>query len=126
MSNVRKLMSDTHFEYVVSDDKTKLKIVLSEATLEYTAEEVAKLALFFANLRAGMFPSVPDHSSLDKATVQGDLYEAYRNREDGTAQVYLRIPGLCWAFLHFSKEQSVRLSETLNPPISAPIDATLN
>ena len=119
-------MSDTHFEYVVSDDKTKLKIVLHETTLEYTAEEVAKLALFFANLRAAMSPPVPERSELDKAVVQADKYEAYQNREDGTTQVYLRIPGLCWNYFYFSKEQSVRLSETLNPPLSAPTNVTFN
>ena len=119
-------MPETHFQYVVSDDKTKLKIVLSEATLEYTAEEVAKLALFFANLRAGMSPAVPERSELDKAVVQADKYEAYRSSEEGTAQVYLRIPGLCWNYFYFSKEQSIRLSETLNPPTSAPSGVTVN
>lgn len=119
-------MSDTHFQYVVSDDKTKLKVVLSEATLEYTADEVVKLALFFANLRTEMSPAIPERSSLDKVIAQADFYEAFQNREDGSSQVYLRIPGLFWSYIHFSKEQSIRLSETLNPPASAPIDAILN
>ena len=119
-------MTDTHFQYIVSDDKTKLRIVLSEATLEYSADDVAKLALFFANLRAGMFPSVPEHSQFDDATAEADRYEVYHKTEDGTAQIYTRIPGLCWTFVHLSKEQCLRMSETLNPPTFVPNNVTFN
>jgi hypothetical protein len=119
-------MSDTHFQYVVSDDKTKLKIVLSEATLEYTADDVVKLALFFANLRAGMFPPLQERSQPDEATAEADRYEVYQKTEDGTAQIYLRIPGLCWTFIQLSKEQCLRMSETLNPPTSTPNNVTFN
>ena len=119
-------MSDPHFQYVVSDDKSKLKVVLHEATLEYTSEEVGKLAVFFANLRAEMTPSAPARSSLEKSDVQCDLYEAFQNPEDGTTQIYLRIPGLFWTWIQFSKEQSLRLSETLNPPTTAPSNVTFN
>jgi hypothetical protein len=119
-------MNDSYFSYVLSDDKSKLKIQLHEAERECSADEIAKLALFFANLRAEMSPAVPERSELDKAVVQADKYEAYRSSEDGTAQVYLRIPGLCWNYFYFSKEQSIRLSETLNPPTSAPSGVTFN
>ena len=119
-------MEDTHFKYAVNDDKSKLTVVLHEATLEYTADEVGKLAVFFANLRAEMTPSAPARSSLEKSDVQCDLYEVFQNPEDGTTQIYLRIPGLFWTWIQFSKEQSLRLSETLNPPTTAPSNVTFN
>jgi hypothetical protein len=120
-------MSDTHFQYAVSDDKTQLTVATHEATRVYTADEVTKLAFFFANLRSQMSPTAPTQSHLDNVpAVECDLYEVYQNREDSTAQVYLRIPGFSWAFIHLSKEQALRMSETLNPPSTAPSNVTFN
>lgn len=119
-------VSDDLFSYVLSDDKSKLKLVLREATVELSADKVVRLALFFANLRAEMSPPVPEHIPHDQAVAEADRYEVFQKPEDGTAQVYLRIPGLCWSFTQFSKDQCVRLSEVLHPQPSGLDKSQLN
>ena len=115
--------SDDLFSYALSADKLSLTLLLREAKTELSADKVVRLALFFANLRAEMSPAVPDKIQPDEAAAEADRYEIFGNpqdHQDGTRQIYLRIPGLCWAFTQLSKEQSLRLAETLNPPPSAP------
>lgn len=104
------------FEYGLSDDKTTLTIQLRDGIRQYTADEVTKLAIFFANLRTQMIPPVPNDSYLDSVPpVECARYEIYQKTTDGTAQIYLQLPGLVWAFLPLTKEDAVRAAEYLDP-----------
>jgi hypothetical protein len=108
----------TIFAYELSDDKATLTVRLLDGVREYTADEVAKLALFFANLRADMSPPVPHESHLDLVpAVQCRRYEVLQKIEDGSAQIYMQTPGLFWSYLHLNKEQAERMAEILNPAL---------
>lgn len=115
-------MSDTLFSHVLSEDKTRLKISWHESTREYTADEVARLVIFFANLRADMSPTVPDESRSEKVIAACDRFEVHTHPTNGTAQIALRLPGFGWPFIQFSKEQCAEVIETLRPT-EAPDDA---
>lgn len=118
-------MSDALFHHVLSDDKSKLKIVLHEGELELSAEQVVRLALFFANLRAEMSPSVSETFPGQQASAQSDWCEV-QGHEGGEFEIRLRIPGLCWVYSYLSKDRSLRISETLNPPSGSPPNVSLN
>jgi hypothetical protein len=108
--------SQSIFEYSLSGDKSTLTIQLRDGVREYTADEVTKLALFFANLRAGMSPPVPDDSRLDLVpAVECPRYEVIQNPEDGTAQVYLQTPGLFWSYIHLSQDKAKEVAEYIDP-----------
>lgn len=108
----------TIFAYELSDDKATLTLRLTNGVREYTADEVTKLALFFANLRADMSPPVPNESHLDLVpAVECPRYEVLQKIEDGSAQIYLQTPGLFWSFIHLTKEQAERMAETLSPAL---------
>lgn len=114
MANETPSEGQSPFSYVLSDDKTRLKIVLHEAEFVYTPEDVTRLALFFALQRMQMNPPVSD-TSQGEATPQADRYEVYQNPLDGSAQIFLRIPGLGWPFVSLDREQCLRMIETLVP-----------
>lgn len=108
----------TIFAYELSGDKTTLTIRLIDGVREYTADEVTKLALFFANLRNDMSPPVPNESHLDLVpAVQCPRYEVLQKIEDGSAQIYLQTPGLFWSYIHLNKEEAERMTEILNPAL---------
>ncbi|MDQ3270755.1 MAG: hypothetical protein M3Q12_01110 [Pseudomonadota bacterium] len=109
------MSDDSLFTYALSDDKSKLKIELRVGVREFSAAEVSKLAIFFANLRAEMAPAVTDNYLEDKVHIPCDRYEVVQHPETGTAQVHLRIPGFGWPFIEFSNAESVLVSEVLNP-----------
>ncbi len=119
-------MSDDLFHHVLSDDKSKLKLVLHQATIELSAEQVVRLALFFANLRAEMSPPVPNIYPGQQASVKADHYEIRQDPDNGESEIRLRIPGLCWTFSYFSKAQSIQVSEVLNPQPSGLDKSRLN
>lgn len=116
-------MNDDLFHHALNADKSKLKLSLHEATLELSAEQVAHLALFFANLRAEMCPEVSTTFPGPQASAKSDHFEVQQDHATGESEIRLRIPDLCWAFAYFSKEQCIRLSEVLNPQPSS-IDAS--
>ena len=104
------------FNYDLSDDKSTISIQSRDGVRQYTADEVTKLAIFFANLRSQMIPLAPNESYLDPVpAVECARYEIYQKTTDGTAQIYLQIPGLFWAFLQLSKDDAVRAAEYLDP-----------
>lgn len=104
------------FEYRLSDDKAKLTIQLRDGLREYTAGEVTKLALFFANLRAEMCPPVPNESRDDLVpAVECDRYEVFQNPDDGESQIYMRTPGLFWSFIRLDKGAAQQVAEYLDP-----------
>lgn len=107
------------FSYVLSADKTKLLIELHPAVFEYSADEVAGLLEFFATIRSKMTPTVPD-SPANARAIAADRYEVLQNPQDGTAQIYLKIPGLVWAYVHLERHQCEAMAETLVPPLSPP------
>lgn len=119
-------MSGDMFSHILSNDKSKLKLVLNSTTVELSAEQVARLALFFANLRAEMSPELPNAFPGPQTSAQSDHYEIQQNPETGESEIRLRIPGLIWSFAYFSKEESVRLSEVLNPKASGLEKSKLN
>ena len=118
-------MSDDLFHHVLSADKSKLKLVLHEAELELSAEQVVRLALFFANLRAEMLPAVSETFPGPQESAQSDYCEI-QGHPTGESEIRLRIPGLCWVYSYLSKDRSLRICETLNPPTSIPSNATVN
>lgn len=108
------------FSYSLSDDKTQLKLELNPGDFRYTAEQVARLAMFFANLRAQMTPEAHDTSAHDPVNIECDRYEVYQKPEDGTAQLYMRMPGFGWTWFHLSNQECLRLVEILNPTTPPP------
>ena len=115
-------MSDDLFSYVLSNDKTELKLSLTETTIELSPEKVVRLAIFFANLRTEMLPEVSKTFPGKDSAAQSDNYEIQQDRETGESEFRLRIPGLCWTYAYFSKEQCAQIAETLRPT-DAPSDA---
>jgi hypothetical protein len=112
------------FNYVLSDDKTRLKLVTTTGETELSAAEVARLSVWFANLRNDMSPEVADSALNDPVTISCDRYEALTDALDGSAKVAMRIPGFGWAFVHLAREQCQSLAELLHPQ-PPPTDSTI-
>ena len=108
------------FSYVLSEDKTRLKLALHEGEYQYSAEQVESILRFFLARRFEMVPAVPEDSQKATLTLEADRYDARQNPEDGTAQIRIRIPGLGWTYVTLSKADCLGLSELLNPPLAAP------
>ena len=110
-------MNDSPFSYELSKDKSRLKVISREGEFKYSADQVLQLALFFASMRADMSPPI-SRKSEDGATMSADIYEVFQKPGDGTAEVYLRVPGLGWSFMQLAQAQCVALAEKLNPQAS--------
>jgi hypothetical protein len=115
-------MSDDLFSFVLSNDKSKVKLSMPEVTIDLSPEKVVRLAIFFANLRAEMSPEVSKTFPGNDSSAQSDNYEIQQDRETGESEFRLRIPGLCWTYAYFSNEQCAQIAETLRPT-DAPDDA---
>jgi hypothetical protein len=107
------------FSYVLSDDKTKLKLVPHEGEFVYSADEVTRLLEYLVTMRSQMIPAISD-SPAGTRLIDSDRFEVIQNRMDGTAQVYSRISGVMWTCLSLTKEQCAAMAETLVPPNSPP------
>lgn len=107
------------FSVSLNEDRSRLKLTSRLGEAELSAADVVELLGTLAELRAQMVPPVPDTSS-GSPLLEGDRFEAYRDNETGTAQVYFRVPGLAWTYVTFSKEHCEQLAETIAGPRPPP------
>jgi hypothetical protein len=110
-------MSKTPFSCVLSDDKSEMKLVAQAGEFKYSAAEVEELAHFFGELRAQMLPALSDQS--DDVTREGDLWEAYKKPQDGSARIYFRQRGLGWSFIQLEEDRCIELAGVLDPRLQA-------
>jgi hypothetical protein len=103
------------FSYALSDDKSELNIVLHESEQRWSAEDVMNVIRFFAIQRAQMTPEFPAEVAKchPLEIFQTDAYTIAQHPETGTAQVFLRMPGIGWALAEFHPEDCEKLSQAL-------------
>ena len=107
-------MGKLPFSCVLSDDKSQMKMVAQDGESRFSADQVAELALFFANLRGQMAPAMSETPD-DIVNLEGDRWTVYQKPQDGSARIYARLPGLGWSFIHLEEDASVGLAGILNP-----------
>jgi len=103
------------FTYGLTEDKTKLGIILEKLEHLLTADDIRTLMVFLSMQREKMKPDFPlDIASTHPAEIfKADAYSIANHPDLGTAQVFLRIPGLGWATAEFPPDICAELSQAL-------------
>jgi hypothetical protein len=116
------MSEELKFTYGISEDKTKLGIVFQKPEHVLTADDIRTLMVFLAMQREKMKPDFPiDVASSHPAEIfKADSYSIANHPDSGTAQVFLRIPGLGWATAEFPPDICAELSRALARSVPAP------
>lgn len=103
------------FSYALSNDQRTLTMQFHDSQHEWSAKDVMDLIRFFAIYRKKMVPEIPlDVQKCDPLEIfQTDAYAIKEHPESGTAQVFLRMPGIGWALAEFLPDDCEALSKIL-------------